>query len=425
MDGVRKVADTGRTIVCTIHQPSAVVFKVFDNLLLLKRGGETVYFGEIGEQASEMVGYFEAIEGVTKMEDDCNPASWMLEVIGAGVGNNRGDSTDFAARFEASEQYHRLQSNLDREGVSRPSPSLPALEFDGKRAATELTQARFLIKRFFDLYWRTPSYNLTRFVISVILGVLFGITYIGAEYTSYQGINSGLGMIYMTVSYITFITFNGVMPISYQERTSFYRERAAQTYNAFWYFSGATLVEIPYCFFATLIFMIFFYPMVGFTGVADFFAYWINLSMVVLMQGYFGQLLSYLLPNLGVASVFVVLINSICILFTGFSPPVASIPRGYMWLYHIIPHKYTFASLVTIVFGDCSRDGDGSERGCQVMTGTPPALADGITVKEYVEIIYSVEPSEIWTNCGIVVVWIAALRLLSLLALRYVNHQNK
>uniref|UniRef100_H3H7J5 ABC transporter domain-containing protein n=1 Tax=Phytophthora ramorum TaxID=164328 RepID=H3H7J5_PHYRM len=38
MDGVRKVANTGRTVVCTIHQPSTEVFSVFDSLLLLKRG---------------------------------------------------------------------------------------------------------------------------------------------------------------------------------------------------------------------------------------------------------------------------------------------------------------------------------------------------------------------------------------------------
>ncbi|KAE9170400.1 hypothetical protein PF002_g30102 [Phytophthora fragariae] len=49
MDGVRKVADTGRTILCTIHQPSAEVFGVFDSLLLLKRGGETVFAGELAE----------------------------------------------------------------------------------------------------------------------------------------------------------------------------------------------------------------------------------------------------------------------------------------------------------------------------------------------------------------------------------------
>ncbi|RLN43588.1 hypothetical protein BBJ28_00025256, partial [Nothophytophthora sp. Chile5] len=254
MDGVRKVADTGRTIVCTIHQPSSVVFTVFDSLLLLKRGGEMVFFGDLGENASELIDYFEAIDGVAKIEDDYNPATWMLEVTGAGVGNANGDSTDFVALFKASSHHHRLQENLGREGVTRPSPTLPALEFSDKRAASNLVQAKFLVQRFFNLYWRTPAYNLTRIIISVILGLVFGITYVSAQYTSYQGINSGLGMVYMTSSYITFITFNGALPIAYKDRMPFYRERAAQTYNAFWYFAGATLVEIPYCLMSTMIF---------------------------------------------------------------------------------------------------------------------------------------------------------------------------
>ncbi|TMW67843.1 hypothetical protein Poli38472_007515 [Pythium oligandrum] len=53
MEGVRKVANTGRTIVCTIHQPSTEVFMLFDSLLLLKRGGQTVYFGDLGEYDDE------------------------------------------------------------------------------------------------------------------------------------------------------------------------------------------------------------------------------------------------------------------------------------------------------------------------------------------------------------------------------------
>ncbi|KAG3232170.1 ABC transporter G family member 35 [Phytophthora idaei] len=152
MDGVRKVADTGRTIVCTIHQPSAMVFQVFDSLLLLKRGGEMVFFGELGSKVSELVTYFEAIDGVAKLEPDYNPATWMLEVIGAGVGNVNADGTDFVALFKDSEKNRHLQLNLDREGVTRPSPSLAALSFDRKRAASSLTQATFLIQRFFHLY---------------------------------------------------------------------------------------------------------------------------------------------------------------------------------------------------------------------------------------------------------------------------------
>ncbi|KAG3082149.1 hypothetical protein PI125_g20005 [Phytophthora idaei] len=63
MDGVRKVADSGRTIMCTIHQPSSDVFFLFDHLLLLKRGGESVFVGELGERCHKLVDYLEAIPG--------------------------------------------------------------------------------------------------------------------------------------------------------------------------------------------------------------------------------------------------------------------------------------------------------------------------------------------------------------------------
>ncbi|OWZ17807.1 Pleiotropic drug resistance protein transporter [Phytophthora megakarya] len=424
MDGVRKVADTGRTIVCTIHQPSAVVFSVFDSLLLLKRGGEMVFFGDLGEKASNLVNYFESIDGVAKLENDNNPATRMLEVIGAGVGSDNGDKIDFVELFKSSIHARELEANLNREGISTPSSSVPALIFDKKRAASNTTQATFLFKRFFTIYWRTASYNLTRFLISIMLGLVFGIAYVGAEYSSYQGINSGLGMVFMTQSYMTFIVFSSVVPISIQERASFYRERSAQTYNAFWYFVGATLVEIPYCFVETLLFMIIYYPMVGFTGGVQFLSYWVNLTGLVILQAYFGQLLAYLTPNLEVASVFVILINYVWITFTGFNPPVASIPRGYRWLYHLTPHKYTFASLIAIVFGDCPSSG-GPSLGCRHMTNSPPTLGNDITVAEYLDNIFSAKHSEIWTNFGFVLLWISCLLVVLLLALRLVNHQKR
>lgn len=103
MDGVRKVANTGRTIVCTIHQPLANVFFLFDHLLLLKRGGETVFFGELGKHASSLVSYFEAIPGVEPLTRGYNRAAWVLECIGAGVNNSSANTTDFVKLFNASE----------------------------------------------------------------------------------------------------------------------------------------------------------------------------------------------------------------------------------------------------------------------------------------------------------------------------------
>ncbi|KAG6611490.1 pleiotropic drug resistance protein ABC superfamily [Phytophthora cinnamomi] len=352
MDGVRKVADTGRTIVYTIHQPSAMVFEVFDSLLLLKRGGEMVFFGDLGEKAVNLIKYFESIDGVAKLEKDYNPATWMLEVIGAGVGNENGSKTDFVSRVKSSEQYRQLESNLDREGVTRPSPSLPPLEFKRKRAASNWVQATFLTKRWFNLYWRTPSFNLTRIVVSMVLAISLGVSYLDTEYVSYQGVNSGMGMVYMAAVNMTIITFNSSLPITCKEQTAFYRERASESYNAFWYFVGATLVEIPYCFGTTLLFMAIFYPMTDFTGVPAFFTFWLSLSLIVLLMSYFGQFLAFLLPSLEVASVFMVIVNIVCTLFTGFNPPAIAIPSGYKWIYLIVPNKRTSTSQAWLKSGD-------------------------------------------------------------------------
>ncbi|KAJ5543796.1 CDR ABC transporter [Penicillium frequentans] len=45
---LKRLARSGQAIMCTIHQPSAVLFQTFDNLLFLVKGGQTVYFGELG-----------------------------------------------------------------------------------------------------------------------------------------------------------------------------------------------------------------------------------------------------------------------------------------------------------------------------------------------------------------------------------------
>ncbi|KAK9342704.1 hypothetical protein V1522DRAFT_454590 [Lipomyces starkeyi] len=47
---LRRLANAGQSILCTIHQPSATLFEQFDKLLLLKKGGKALYFGDIGRR---------------------------------------------------------------------------------------------------------------------------------------------------------------------------------------------------------------------------------------------------------------------------------------------------------------------------------------------------------------------------------------
>lgn len=42
---IRKLANSGQAVLCTVHQPSAMLFNQFDRLLLIAPGGKTVYFG--------------------------------------------------------------------------------------------------------------------------------------------------------------------------------------------------------------------------------------------------------------------------------------------------------------------------------------------------------------------------------------------
>ena len=72
---LKKMAQLGMTIAMVIHQPRYSLFRQIDDVLLLGKGGRTVYIGPT--QAAEH--YFEAI-GFKKPAHD-NPADWMMDVI--------------------------------------------------------------------------------------------------------------------------------------------------------------------------------------------------------------------------------------------------------------------------------------------------------------------------------------------------------
>lgn len=100
MRAVRNTVDTGRTVVCTIHQPSIDIFEAFDELMLMKRGGQVIYAGPLGRNSQKVVEYFEAFPGVPKIPDKYNPATWMLEASSLAAELKLG--VDFAELYKSS-----------------------------------------------------------------------------------------------------------------------------------------------------------------------------------------------------------------------------------------------------------------------------------------------------------------------------------
>ncbi|KAL3690444.1 hypothetical protein R1sor_016753 [Riccia sorocarpa] len=68
--------------------------QAFDELLLLKCGGRTIYAGPLGRHSHKLIEYFEGISGTPKIKEGHNPATWVLEVSSVAVGTELG--VDFA-----------------------------------------------------------------------------------------------------------------------------------------------------------------------------------------------------------------------------------------------------------------------------------------------------------------------------------------
>ena len=63
----------GRSVLCTIHQPSAETFALFDKILLMKQG-HVVYEGQPGEVMNQLIS-----AGATVPTDkNINPADYLL-----------------------------------------------------------------------------------------------------------------------------------------------------------------------------------------------------------------------------------------------------------------------------------------------------------------------------------------------------------
>nr|KJB56640.1 hypothetical protein B456_009G129000 [Gossypium raimondii] len=351
MRTVRNTVDTGRTVVCTIHQPSIDIFEAFDELFLMKRGGQEIYVGPLGHHSKYLIKYFEGIQGVSKIKDGYNPATWMLEVTASAQELSLG--VDFADIYKNSHLYRRNKALI--EDLSKPAPGAKELYFATQYSQPFLSQCAACLWKQHWSYWRNPPYTAVRFLFTTAIALMFGTLFwdLGSKTKKLQDLSNVMGSMYAAVLFIGIQNSSSVQPVVSVERTVFYRERAAGMYSAMPYAIGQVLIEIPYIFVQASGYGIIVYSMVGFEWTAaKFFWYIFFMLFTLLYFTFYGMMAVAVTPNSHIAAIVSSAFYGLWNLFSGFIIPRSSMPVWWRWYYWICPVSWTLYGLLVSQFGD-------------------------------------------------------------------------
>ncbi|KAJ3673148.1 hypothetical protein LUZ60_006522 [Juncus effusus] len=351
MRTVRNTVNTGRTVVCTIHQPSIDIFESFDELLLMKRGGQVIYAGELGHHSHKLIEYFQTIPGVPKIREDHNPATWMLDITTPAMEADL--SLDYAEVYANSSLYQRNQELIKE--LSIPKPDTQDLSFPTKYSQSFYTQCIANFWKQYWSFWRNPPYNATRMLMTILIGLLFGTMFWdkGKKTSVLQDLLNLLGAIYTAVFFLGASNATAVQPVVNIERTVFYRERAAGMYSSLSYAIAQVAIEVIYNLVQGTIYTIILFSMIGFRWTATKFFYFLFfISMSFNMFTLYGMMAVSFTPNHHIAGIISSFFYVLWNLFTGYIIPRPLIPIWWRWYYWADPVAYTIYGVITSQLGD-------------------------------------------------------------------------
>ncbi|WKT52709.1 AAA ATPase domain [Fusarium oxysporum f. sp. vasinfectum] len=341
---LKTLARQGQAIVVTIHQPSALVFSQFDNLLALSSEGSQLYFGKVTEALS----YF-ARNGATCPEG-ANPGEFILETVGAGVNARTSDkgsnwASTWAASPEAADLGREITINSDASKSLSPDVGE---EVTSEHNASVLLQTILLTKRMLLNQWRSPPYIYSKIWVHVISAILVGFTFFQIG-TSPQDLQNRM----FSVFFILFLC-NAIVNVILARYffASLYwqfREGPSHAYGWIAFVSSTILSEIPGAILVTVLYFVIWYFPAGLPldQAGYIFLFLLTYEIFQVLLGLFMMALS---PDLGAAGNVLVFIVCTCNWFNGIIVPYSQIQVFWRyWLYYLSPFTYLLGGMVTAV----------------------------------------------------------------------------
>lgn len=369
---LRKLADGGQAVLCTIHQPSAILFQQFDRLLFLRKGGKTVYFGNIGEQSRTLLDYFEG-NGARKCDDSENPAEYMLEIVG-------DESADWVGTWKDSPEAAEVQREIDdihkKQGGQPENDDDPTAHSEFAMPFTaQLTEVTY---RVFQQYWRMPSYIMAKMVLSAASGLFIGFSFYNAD-NSLQGMQNVIYSLFMVTTIFSTLV-QQIMPLFVTQRSLYeVRERPSKAYSWRAFIIANIVVEIPYQIIAGLIvYATFYYPVVGIQSSERQGLVLLFCVVFFIYASTFAHMCIAALPDAQTAGAIVTLLFAMSLIFNGVMQSPTALPGFWIFMYRVSPMTYFVAGMAGTMLGgrrvECASD--------EVSTFSPPS---GQTCQQYLQ----------------------------------------
>lgn len=345
---MKSLANAGQAILCTIHQPSATLFEEFDRLLLLKKGGITVYFGDIGKNSSTLVDYFER-HGARKCLQHENPAEYILEAIGAGA--TASTDSDWGEIWKNSEECKRVTEDIEamHQELAGIAATEDSSELKGQFAAPYFVQLWEVFKRTLTYFWRSPDYVLSKIALQVVGGLFIGFTFWKVDH-SLGGMQDAMFAAFL-IQLISAPAVNQILDHVMAPRELFeVRESASNTFHWSCLLLSQYFVEIIYHIpISTLLFMCFYWP-VHYSATASVAGYFYFVYCILFQLYYVGYALwvAYFSPDSASAAVIASVLFTFLIQFCGVLQPVSQMVGFWTFMYKLCPYTYVTQSLLGI-----------------------------------------------------------------------------
>jgi len=403
---LKELASEGHTILCTIHQPSSDIFRLFDKLTLLVQG--SVAFTGV---AQESMGHFEALGHPCPV--DSNPTDFFMSLL------------------QTQSEKEKAQAKTLVEAAKRILPLLADSESAGADDALEpmtpperppfYVQFWELTKRNWVATIRNPITFKARLGQYIFMALLTGCVYYQLDF-SQAGIHNREGALFFLVIGQVMTPLNAILLTFPLERLLLAREQGNGMYGVTSYFFGKFISMLPFELLFPTLFTLVVYWMVDLNifEVYRFFMFWLTILSVSLASGSLGLMLGCLLPNAEVAVTLAPVIIIPFMIFGGFFINISNIPVWLRWIQYLSLFKWSFQAFATNEFHDTVYTcGPGD-----LVTGVAPdgteyslcPLTNGNQVLS--EMGYSY-PDDYWIGVGVTLGLFVAFRTIAFLALVY------